>query len=393
MKLTSHQPRLFCTILLLMFGGLFLTDRLSPLVLPSQVFFFRGWEYVSGAGRYNIPRTHITFHSREYGDLGNMLGVSSFKDWRENDYTMDGAGYRNALGHRDLRARVFVAGDSFFAGAGNSDEDTVAFALGKALGASVTPYVPGDLSRLLSTGRLAQQSAPHLLVWGRVERNLTADDPEIMHLLADSMCFVPTASQRRITEIKDRVKFLIGGVVEYTRLSLLRHLGEQMFLEARFRMTGETPPNVVLSTDGSRILFYAKDVRLLRQGADERGLSAVADAIAHTADCLARRNIRLLFVSIPDKSHVEFPHVPASSRPQDPLSPNPLTELRALLSSRGVENVELSTAFREYARTHDDFLYWKDDTHWNGSGVRLAVKQMAPAVLRLLRTLPPRKGI
>ncbi|MBI1812987.1 hypothetical protein HY285_03205 [Candidatus Peregrinibacteria bacterium] len=379
----SSHPRLFCSVLLGTLIGLVLLDRMGALLLPPQALFFRGWEYVSGAGRYNIPRRRLVFREREYGDLANMLGVEQYKEWRMNTYTMDEEGYRNAHGSRRAAAPLLLSGDSFAAGVGNTDEQTFAVELERTTGLTVEPYVPGDLSLLLRENRFPPSASGSLLVWERVERNLTVDDAELQKWMRDTSCLQLTGWKRSLEDWKTRVKRVIGDWVEYTHLSPVRLLGEHLFQTLRFSWTKGHASAVLPAEDDSDMLFFAKDVRLLGQNAEQRQLDAVADAIAHARDCLARRGLGFLVVLVPDKSHVYLSHVPPSSLPLALPSPDTMEVLQGLLRKRRIATVNLLPAFRAHAR-RNELLYWNDDTHWNAEGIRLAAQTVVPTVRMLL---------
>ena len=382
MPSAPNNPRLYCVVLLSLLGVVVLGDRIAALTFQPGSLFFRGWEYVSGAGRYNNARRSIIYTQREYGDLGNMLGVDAYKQWRMNTYTMDDEGYRNAHGARNPKAKVLLVGDSFISGVGNTDDDTFAVRLQAALGRPVEPYVPGDLSLLLREKRFPESVKGSLLVWGRVERNLTSEDGEMAKWLRDSVCFAETPREKSINDAKTWVKRLIGGLTEYFHISPLRRLGQHLFQELRFAVTGGHASSVVVPENGSDILFFTKDVGLLSQSADDRQMTSVADAIAHARDCLGTLGISLLVVTIPDKSHVYVADVPASRKPAKPLSPDPLEVLEKLLRGRKIASVNLTPAFIQQAKNAKR-LYWNDDTHWNPTGINLAAVHTASAIKKL----------
>ena len=383
MRVLPDRPRLYCVILLSTLASLVLIDRSAALLLRPERTFFRGWEYVAGAGHYNIARKSLTHVQDEYGDLGNMLGVGRLKQWRHNAYTMDDEGYRNAHGTKRSDAPVLLVGDSFIAGVGNTDDDTFAVQLERSADRDVEPYVPGDLSLLLLEHRLSLAASGSLIVWGRVERNLTGEDSEMQAWLRTSSCPVLTERERRSREVKLWVKRLIGGVVEYVHISPLRRAGQGIFQELRFALTGGHATPVIPAEDGSDLLFFAKDVRLLGQDAAARRLTDVAQSISHARNCLAERGLRLLFVPIPDKSHIETVHVPQSLRPSIPLSPDPLDILQRELRLRGIATVDLLPAFQ--SATEKELLYWKDDTHWNAAGIRIATEETANVLKDMIR--------
>jgi hypothetical protein len=59
-----------------------------------------------------------------------------------------------------------------------------------------------------------------------------------------------------------------------------------------------------------------------------------------------------------------------------------LDELEEGLRQLGVRVVNLAGIFRERAATdfeNGEYLYWRDDTHWNARGVRLAAERIRDA--------------
>ena len=379
MRIRPITPRLFCLVCAWTLGLLVMIDRAGALILPVDYLLARGWEYVSGAGRYGFARASIVHTQHEYGDLGNMLGVNAYKQWRTNTYTMNSIGFRDLHDARKLSSHILVAGDSFMAGVGNTDSDTFAAQLERSLNQPVESYVPGDLSLLLTEGRFPASVSGSVLVWGRVERNLTADDGEMQKWMNDTACFQETPRQEFIRVTKTRIKHLVGWWMEYASFSPLRRIGQHWFQEVRFAVTGGHSREVIVSDDGSKMLFFAKDVRLLPKTADERGIARVAQAIAHARDCLKARGVDLVFLPIPDKSHVYKSHLPASVLAQSPTpSPEPLTVLDQELRAHGVTTVNLLPAFQAEASTK--LLFWKDDTHWNAEGVRLGVEKTIPSL-------------
>ncbi len=346
-----------------------LLERLAPLALPVSAFLFRPWEYITGSYRYNRAHTDQTLSLTGYGDLSNMLGVRSYRVYRPYVWTNDEYGFRNDPTTRHEHPDIVVVGDSFMAGAAGPDAETFAHVLQAQTERSVYAYVPSNLSSFLKDPRF-RASPPALVIWGRVERNLSGDNGEIDMLAADVTCFQDTLSLRRhIEDAKTLVKRAIGGFVEYANLSLGRRIARPLLAEAIFDLTGRQHDDVVIGPHASHMLFFARTIHLLDVPASERLYDRTLAAVLHVSDCLARRGTRLVFLPIPDKEHVY-----AEILGESPPHPDPLEELLALTRDQGILGVSLSPLFQAHARS-GSLLYWPDDTHWNGDGVRLAVTQ------------------
>jgi hypothetical protein len=105
------------------------------------------------------------------------------------------------------------------------------------------------------------------------------------------------------------------------------------------------------------------------------------ETIVDFKDQLAARDIRLLLVPVPDKASV-YPEHLAEHLSDQPVHANTLrlaTELRA----RGVEVIDLHSAFATAKQRGGPELYMKTDTHWTGDGARLAAEVIAKRVIDL----------
>ncbi len=114
----------------------------------------------------------------------------------------------------------------------------------------------------------------------------------------------------------------------------------------------------------------------------------VVQAIVAYRDQLKRRGIELLVVPVPGKASV-YPECLTSrlaGKTQECRSPT--EDLLLELGQRGVETVDLFTAFREARRIvprpmSGGALYLKQDTHWTPAGARVAAKAVAEKLREL----------
>src|SRR5262249_14207235 len=90
---------------------------------------FRTWEAAisidcpPGIGSFDPGRVYRK--DRAYGDLANIGNMPDWRQYRREEFTMDRLGFRNPSLAHGARPVGFVLGDSFTAGAGISDEDTL----------------------------------------------------------------------------------------------------------------------------------------------------------------------------------------------------------------------------------------------------------------------------
>ncbi len=370
-KFSGTNPRLFCLIIGGVFCALLLVERLAPVVLSLDAFFFRPWEYMTGAYRYNAPRTSMTMTLEGYGDLSNILGTPQFRVPRQYVWTNDAYGFRNSFATQHEYPEILVVGDSFMTSAADNDDDTFVEQLRKRTGKRVSGYVPANMSEFLADPRF-HVNVPPVVLWGRVERNLLGDDGEMQTLLKDSTCFRNSKESRdALSTLKEKVKSSVGPFKEYATLSIFRRTARQLLAQAVFAITGEYDSQVQIAEDGSGILFFAKGIRLLGRSSDDRDMKSVAQAVAHVRDCLAERGSTLLFLPIPDKEHVYAEKVKAES-----ASANVFEDFSAHLRSQNVTFVDLWPVFAGYAQEEQELLYWPDDTHWNAKGISVAVEEV-----------------
>lgn len=370
----QSRPVLFCGLIAAVLLTLIGVDRISPVILPLNAYLYHPWEYMMGAFRYNIPRKDYAITIDGYGDLANMLGAPSYRVMRAFTWTNDRYGKRNAQGTQHDAPEIVVVGDSFMASAGDSDKNSFVTQLQNAVDVPVTGYVPSDMSLFLRDARF-KENPPKIVLWGRVERNTIADNGEIQTLLKDTSCFSTMTQRERLAKIsKDFVKQRIGNFVEYAQLSILRRTMEQSLRHLLFRWTGKHTKSVILIS-GEPMLFHDRGLAVLSSPGAERGLDAVADAVARVRDCLADRGTRLIFMAIPDKEHVY-----ASRLGREVSTPDPLLVLEQELDERSLDYVSLVKPFLAESGPGKELLYWSDDTHWNARGMGVGVEEVIKAL-------------
>jgi hypothetical protein len=126
--------------------------------------------------------------------------------------------------------------------------------------------------------------------------------------------------------------------------------------------------------NGEPILFYPDDVEASRR---RRQVDVSGFKKAYTE--LAKHNLHLVVLLVPDKYTVYRPLLKDDESPEGP-GPLYLNTVEKALREAGVPVINLVDVFRERARQDYDkhqYLYWRDDVHWNPRGVELAAEEIA----------------
>jgi hypothetical protein len=328
------------------------------------------------------------------GDLTTLIGVRSaqapFQEEREAAQRVyDAYGFLNAPYDPQQTPDIVVVGDSFMA-SGHVDthfseqlaQQTGLFVYNRAMSGH-GPLIP--VYRFFDDPRFTDPP-PRVLVWGFAEREIGG---ELFRRLpgrlprtaapADSTTAAasPTATGLRIHWHEAAPARLHTSLPD---TSFLAQAGQWGWARIRYALLRQLHPWVVAS-DGDVIdgpmLFFRYHIETLGWTEAMRRPDEVADAIATLDRYCRERKIRLIVVLIPEKEQVYRDAIPAHLRPDgQPFPPSVLWQLETLLHDQGVEAVNLLRPFAA-AREAGERLYWRDDTHWNDAGIRIAAGQVA----------------
>jgi hypothetical protein len=327
----------------------------ADLVLAPDAFTFRGWEalkvtpllqptsralhvpLVTAFPGPFVPDSRLTMV--EEGDVGHH---TTYSRPRVATWEIDAHGFRERAG-RSGPYDLVVVGDSYVAGCGQSQEDTLAEVLEQEHGIPTYPFAPANMSGFLADPRFRERPPRHVVI-ECVERNVLqtfapAPIPEM-----------PVWVVRG--EAARRLEFALSRMVRLRSLAYLRA-----------RLAGPRPVQV----RGGE-LFLAGPEAFRRP--DPGRVAAAADSIAREAAQARERGARVAVLLVPDKETIHsdaFPDAPA---------PTLLPALTEALRDRGVTVLDVEPAFRA-ARATGTPTYFPDDSHWNRTGVGIAASALA----------------
>lgn len=341
---------------------------------PLDPLCFQAWECVT---RYQEPgaifEANRRFESaRTHGNLSNMGNLPRLREDRPQVFTTDARGFRNAPAVGSGPLDGIVLGDSFAAGYGITDDDTLAVRL--SADTALNFYNAGGPYAYVATARTLQQTLPLrapniVIVWTE-----SVSVPAIA--AAEATAVTPDRRTQLLTSVFGsdgaRYRSVLRGLW-FT--SPLKVAAQKVFL----RLSDDTIlPNVYSRNvvqrrlvNGRTMLFYPPDVADFHRRRDP------AEVIAHLswiAAELRRSGMTPVVLLAPSKYTVYYPLLATRDRePGD--ARHPLARVGDALRAHGIPAIDLTAVFRQRAAEEIQqgrYLYWLDDTHWNGRGVAVA---------------------
>jgi len=325
-------------------------------ILPIDFFAFRVWEallireFRSILPGHFYPRMEIT--KLETG--GDLAHDTPFAIPKRVKWVTDRYGYRKKDAE-GTKPQVVIIGDSNIAGIGLTQEEMLSEVLEDLLKVSVYAYAPvGSINTFLKDFRFKKDS-PKVVIVSFIERDIL------------NMPF-PKLSQRRerffsFFEWRDKIRQArwvqsVGVMLDRLfKMNMLNYVGAKAGNGARmnfYHFPSKFGPMLFVQGEAAN-----KEVPTER-------LHKAVETIEAYNQILRKRNIRFIFLPIPNKENIYHNFLP------DPRRPVFLERLIQELKKRKIETVDTQKAFEDEYRENSALLFFLDDSHWNPSGVRLA---------------------
>jgi hypothetical protein len=356
----------------------FLTD-VGLRALPRDRVMFRAWEavilYPTAAGNFQPDYRYENI--RAYGDLSHFGNLPQFREYRRELFTTNRFGFRNAgIAEPGGAPAAIVVGDSFAAGAGVSDDDTLSAQLSRAADRYVYNGA-GQGARWSTTEvlihRLGMKNG--LIVWQISERfpippSVRAGEKDTDRLM-QKIAGLDTPLYRRVRALK---RFTASWFL-YSPLTVFAGRGLRS-LQNGVWLPNPSEHNVVAGQlkNGDRMLFLRSEVDNFYRPPQAGGLDYFAEVNA----LVRSTGNRLLVVLVPDKYNVYYPLLEDPAHADPASEPNPYNLEQGLLRI-GVPVVNLTPLLRSDAARElplRQYNYWIDDTHWNPHGIHTAAAEV-----------------
>jgi hypothetical protein len=352
-----------------------LLDISLRFLLPPRLITFRAWESVMLFATRNGPFIPNTVYSnaRSSGDLANLATLPYLRQYREEVFRTDAAGYRNRREPAKPFAGILLIGDSFTAGSGVSDEQTLSEQLNSISGLRV--YNGAQAPNFWELLHYLQMNRG-LVVWQQLERAplpLSLLSPDVREQ-GWKRRLVRRAIGDGGTEALRPMNKYVQSLTAYSPLQIL-------FVRAvKFLQNDKILPNPYRSEivaaklrNGREILFLPTELENY-----ERDRPTDPEFFVQLKAQLQKKGIGLLVLLVPDKYVVYRDLLLSASHRTDRRSFLDVVEQR--LAAANVPVLNLTPRFRNQAEAllaRDTYLYWLDDTHWNAEGIRDAAQAIA----------------
>jgi hypothetical protein len=353
--------------------------------LPAEYYTFRAWEamslYHGRPGVFAPNRTYFNPHSS--GDLAHIGNYPDLRQFRPERFTTDGCGNRNRPDIFDGRpADIMLLGSSFTVGSGVDDSYTLSARLERLAGLKVYNAGGADVDqsgwiRVLAKKLRMNQTGQGTVILEYLERFSVPERvvPDAYDWLveADTLCKPGPLWKTRGGWMTMLTNLASVSPLEIYSRNLLQMLQNDVVLPNPYK---EAVVRETLS-DGTPILFYPGEVTSAYITRDVEGPIRYWKQLS---DELAKADLKLVLLLVPNKYTIYYPMLRAPARGQ-PQGSRYLNNLEGRLRQEGIPVINLTDEYMRDAPSEfkqGRYIYWLDDTHWNAEGIRIA----ASAIVR-----------
>ncbi len=325
---------------------------------PHEVLIYAGAD--GPLANYRPNRTVEGFQVR-FGDLVAMSSRASLAEPRTVRFVTDELGLRNTADYSDQPIVVF--GDSFVVGSGTTQAEILSEVLSRDFGLpAYNAGMPGDIADY-------------------VERIAYLDDLfdggfEAVVVLFEGNDFPCRRGSKRRSSVRRRLVWipaLIRNLETYRFVySASRRAYSRLSSRAGGRLRSvDDDPISTESVGGEELGFLKSYVRVATRrdpclsSHDRMLLAEVADRVA-------------LLVFVPTKYRVYSSLV--DGKRHRALSNAQVEALELMAADLEVPFLDLTPELTQASRlhlAHGEYTFWRDDTHWNGRGIRVAARAIA----------------
>jgi hypothetical protein len=364
--------------ILLVLGALDILLRFVPL----KGFTFRALEAAqrrtpSCVGPFQ-PNSELHVIS-SYGDLSSMGNLRTLREYRDLTFKTDSMGFHNS-GRPSEVPETIVIGDSFAIAAEVSEDRSLAGQLSLLRGRPVYNAGEDEPLRLGQIRNVTQMLGMQrgYVIYEFLERHLVENPPLRTATGVTGLRALPPEilGARRWDEIR-------LPIWRFIDISPSRAIAQKIDKSVR---NGVLFPNPYSNNVPARrlrnndtLLFYPLDVTNANASATQ--LSSWVDYWSWLSAELRNDNLTLLVLLVPNKYTVYQPLFLTAE--EELSSESNLHQLEQRLREKTISAVNLTYRYRLQAATDLDthiYIYWKDDTHWNERGMKIAAEAIQKAL-------------
>ncbi len=289
-------------------------------------------------------------------------------------------GYANGLLPKGKTYSVVMLGDSFMLSLGTQNVAQVLAQLGNievynhaTRGAG--PFL--EMRRFIASDRF--DPSPQVVIWNLTARELGAplfarQDVDYWFDQAGTASFGlgrPRAGIRWDMLAPSELR------KSWPNTSLVAYFSRRAWAQLKLVVFHGWPQDVLGADDPQfgPMLFYRENLRVLPLMTAQTDAPVVLRKVLKVSSRFRERGMTLVVLLVPEKEQI---HTQAFSfAEQQSLTSGPplLAAIEAGLKEGGVPVVNLLPLFQETTK-QGTRLYWRDDTHWNDAGIRIATEEL-----------------
>ena len=294
---------------------------------------------------------------------------------------LDAQGYRNAPLAAGRSYDVVMVGDSFMLSLGTQH---VAQALADICGHGVfnhAMYGAGPFNEMPKfIGSSQFQPPPKVVVWNLSARELGA--PLFLRQPVDAWFSgkdVWGKYKETISRPGIRWDLLVPAVLSkaWPNTSLIAYSCRNAWAQVKLVALRAGPRDVLGAEDPQfgPMLFYRENLRMLPRLTPGENARSIVQVVSKIAGRFRERGETLVVLLVPEKEQIHLRALSPADQAALAGGPELLAEIEAGLEATGTPVVNLMPVFQK-ATAAGQRLYWRDDTHWNDAGIRLAAEEL-----------------
>lgn len=293
----------------------------------------------------------------------------------------DGDGYSNPANATDHAYPIVILGDSFMQSLGTQHFGQVLAEVGDIpvynhARAASGPFL--EMIKFLRDDRFDPR--PSVVVWNLSARELGAD---LFVRQPVETWFQEYNKQEwaKDRDVAQRIQWskLTPAILrkDFPNTSIMAYWGRHAWGYIRLVAFHAWPWDVIGHDDPQfgAMLFYRENLRVLPLLEPGENAELIVRVIERIATKFRERGTTLVVLLVPEKEQVHIRALPETDQQALAHGDQLLAEIAAGVWSTGTPVVNLMPVFREVT-AGGQRLYWRDDTHWNDAGIRLAAEEI-----------------
>lgn len=330
-------------------------------VMPLDSFTFRAWEALRVEGTTLTTGKFYPNMTITKEEVGRSAHHTQYQTKKTVTWITDKYGYRKQ--NTDKKMEVVIIGDSFIAGDGLDQHEMLSEKLEKKLGVGVYPVATANIKSFINMPRFCKhppsvvilEKAEHTV--HRLKKPVQKPVKQKINYTRNLLCRNPLIQFIDITQNR----IFKAAMLNYTKARIRDWMGLTKF-----------DTSCVKNFAGKPFLINKAE---LTDEQKKQYINAIIARLRLYEDYFSKRNIRFIFMPIPDKETIYYKVAGFDKQPDF------LDELAAAADNAGIEILNIKTAF-DLARIKDPnaLLYIPDDSHWNANGAEITADLLADMI-------------